>query len=274
MITGIYKIENQKTHQVYIGQAYNVPRRLRTHKTTYSSAQLIDKDIKKYGVDNFSYELIEECSIEQLDEKEKYWIGYYNSFENGYNQTRGGSGASDCGNKLTLESVQQIYELLLNSSMTQHEIAILFGVGDDTISEINHGLTRIQPGYTFPLRKKIKSQKTVHVSFFLTEEQLIQDFIELKSFAAIGRKYNVSSHPVRDIANKYGYTAESLKIKYLQQKPKGRPIVQMDKDGNILQEFESTYAAGRQIHDEHIKQVCDGKRKSSKGYIYRYKDEL
>ena len=277
MKTGIYKIENKKTHKVYIGQAYDIARRLRVHRTKYDSTQDIDKAIQQEGVNNFTYEIVEECSIEQLNDREKYWINYYNSFEKGYNKTRGGAGTSDSSVKLSSEEVKQIYDLLINSQLTQHEISLLFHVGDDTISEINHGLTRIQPGYDFPLRKTFKNNiKTPKFeSFYLSEEQLIADFIELKSFTAIGKKYHVSAHPVRNLANKYGYTAETLKEKCL-KKPKQiqRAVVQMDKEGNILQEFESTFAAGQQIHDEHIKQVCDGKRKSSKGFVYRYKDEL
>ena len=49
--------------------------------------------MRKYGIENFSFEVIEECSLEQLNEREVYWIAYYNSFnkEKGYNMTPGGS---------------------------------------------------------------------------------------------------------------------------------------------------------------------------------------
>ena len=151
----------------------------------------------------------------------------------------------------------------------------MYNVGMDTISEINQGRTRIQPGYNFPLRNNKKEPK-VKVKFSLSKEELIKDFIELKSFSAIGKKYGVTAHPVRDVAKLYGYNAEKLKKEFLVKKEtrNSRPIVQMDLNGKILQEFPSTFAAGQQIHDEHIKQVCDGKRKTSKGFIYRYKDEL
>ena len=48
--------------------------------------------MNKYGQDNFYIELIEEVPIEQLSEKEQYWINYFNSFHFGYNATRGGDG--------------------------------------------------------------------------------------------------------------------------------------------------------------------------------------
>ena len=51
--------------------------------------------MRKYGLDNFSFEIIEELEDYSLsDEKEKYWIKYYNSYFNGYNESLGGDGGS------------------------------------------------------------------------------------------------------------------------------------------------------------------------------------
>jgi len=48
--------------------------------------------MKKYGIENFKFEIIEECSDEEVDTREIYWIDYYDTFKNGYNLTRGGEG--------------------------------------------------------------------------------------------------------------------------------------------------------------------------------------
>ena len=48
--------------------------------------------MRKYGKDNFLIELIEECPNEMLNDKEIYWISYYNSYYNGYNASLGGDG--------------------------------------------------------------------------------------------------------------------------------------------------------------------------------------
>ena len=48
----------------------------------------------KYGVENFEWEVIEQCKKSELAEREIYWIEYYDSFNKGYNCTRGGDGAS------------------------------------------------------------------------------------------------------------------------------------------------------------------------------------
>ena len=47
-------------------------------------------DFKNYGFENFSYEVLEECATEMLNERERYWIEYYDTYNNGYNLTQGG----------------------------------------------------------------------------------------------------------------------------------------------------------------------------------------
>lgn len=49
--------------------------------------------MRKYGPKNFVYEVLEECSNDQLDEREMYWIKYYNTYHCGYNSTKGGDNA-------------------------------------------------------------------------------------------------------------------------------------------------------------------------------------
>lgn len=45
--------------------------------------------MRKYGWDNFELEIIELCSLEELKEKEIYWIAYYDTYYHGYNETKG-----------------------------------------------------------------------------------------------------------------------------------------------------------------------------------------
>lgn len=92
---GIYKIENLITHHIYVGQSINIATRWRRHKDEAYSGKKdypLYRDINKYGIDNFSFEIIEERSKEALDEREQFWIKYYNSYKDGYNQTVGGQG--------------------------------------------------------------------------------------------------------------------------------------------------------------------------------------
>lgn len=61
----------------------------------------------RYGIQNFSIEQIEECDNSLLNEREVYWIKYYDSFNNGYNMTLGGDGRT----LITPEFRQKIIEL-------------------------------------------------------------------------------------------------------------------------------------------------------------------
>ncbi len=81
---GIYKITNLKTNQTYIGQSVNIERRIAEHKTPKANGNdRLHKDIQKYGKDNFSYDVLAECSKEDLQKIELKFIRellpYYNT---------------------------------------------------------------------------------------------------------------------------------------------------------------------------------------------------
>lgn len=95
-ICGVYKITNQKTQQCYIGQAVDVGKRWKDHAKyglgidTPQNNKLY-QSIQEYGLVNFSFELLEKCPKEQLNEKEKYYINLYQSYEYGFNSNKGNS---------------------------------------------------------------------------------------------------------------------------------------------------------------------------------------
>lgn len=91
----IYKITNNINGKVYIGQTIKtIKKRWQQHicnsSKPYFQQIVLYKAMKKYGKENFYIEPIEEIDNSQLDEREKYWIKYYNSYKNGYNSTIGG----------------------------------------------------------------------------------------------------------------------------------------------------------------------------------------
>ena len=96
----IYKIFNNFDDKIYIGLTTKSKAIERWYQHRYSARHLTDSDksylhraMSKYGVDNFSFEIIEEIPNSQLPKREKYWINYYNTYSpNGYNLTKGGEG--------------------------------------------------------------------------------------------------------------------------------------------------------------------------------------
>lgn len=88
----IYKITNIVNGKVYIGQTIRpIEDRFHRHINDAMSNRLnthFARAIRKYGPDNFKIEVIDSStSQKELTEKEQYWIRYYNSVENGYNET-------------------------------------------------------------------------------------------------------------------------------------------------------------------------------------------
>ena len=91
---GIYKITNTKTDECYIGQSVDVYKRWSEHckcglGIDTPPGNKLYKAIQDYGLENFTFELITECSKEELDSKEKYFIELYQAKEYGYNGTAG-----------------------------------------------------------------------------------------------------------------------------------------------------------------------------------------
>ena len=93
-VTGIYKITNQKDNMCYVGQAVDVATRWKQHAKcglgidTPVSNKLYKAMIQD-GIWNFSWELLEQCPRSDLDEKEKFYINLYQSYEYGYNSNTG-----------------------------------------------------------------------------------------------------------------------------------------------------------------------------------------
>lgn len=95
---GVYKITNKINNKCYIGISFNIEQRWKSHiKYAFSNKNnepyynnKLYNALRKYGVDNFNFEIIEECEKDKLKEREIYWISYYNSYKNGYNLTIGG----------------------------------------------------------------------------------------------------------------------------------------------------------------------------------------
>lgn len=93
-VCGIYKITNQKTEECYIGQSNDIKTRWYNHAKAglgidTPQGNKLYAAMQEYGLDDFTFELLEECESKDLDEKEKYFIELYNANTFGYNSTGG-----------------------------------------------------------------------------------------------------------------------------------------------------------------------------------------
>lgn len=128
----IYKITNKVNNKVYIGQTrYTLEFRWRQHQHKKDNTHFHNA-IRKYGPENFSVEVLEECDYEDLNSKEIFYIAKYNSFAEGYNLTLGGDG----NRRLLLDNkYDEIQELYL-SGFSSVKIAELYDVDKASILKI------------------------------------------------------------------------------------------------------------------------------------------
>lgn len=104
-MVGIYLIKNTINNKVYIGQAQDIESRWKEHRRKYNLPKnkniILYKAFKKYGIENFTFEVIEECVKEELNERETFYIKFYNAYAfqdnpSGYNMTREGGSCRGC----------------------------------------------------------------------------------------------------------------------------------------------------------------------------------
>ncbi len=116
---GIYKITNIINNDSYIGYSKNIEERWKYHITHYTKQVEYSKYLycafRKYGLQNFTFDILEECDLSSLKEREKYWIHFYDTFQNGYNNTLGGDGSNQIGehNNLSLLTDNDIIQIRL-----------------------------------------------------------------------------------------------------------------------------------------------------------------
>lgn len=233
---GIYKFENTINHLCYIGQSIDIERRYRAHiNNIINGTTKFYKAIREYGLQNFTFTILEECLPEQLNERERYWINYYDSFFNGYNSTIGGSYGQG-KNALTQEQAHQIHSLLTKNELSYQEIADKFQVSIRLIYDINVGHIYIDKKLNYPIRERV-NKKTIYYCpncgdivskkgnlCVLCAHQLqqkatrpsrteLKQLIRTTPFTQIGKQYNVTDNTIRKWCKSMGLPSKSTEIK-------------------------------------------------------------
>lgn len=259
VLIGIYKITNLLNNKCYIGQSINIEKRWYEHRykafayNDISFNSPLHLSFRKNGLENFSFEVLEECLNEELDIKEKFYIEKFKSIvPNGYNISSGGQATRgepknclDCGKSLN----------------RQNKTGLCFDC--------------------------YRSSRKVD----LPEKLELAKLIKEKGFAGAGRLFNVSPTCIRRKCKEYnipntikeviawynkqvGIVEEKKKEKKL--KNFGRKVAQIDlKTNEIVNIFESANAAARsleKIKGNHITEVCNGKSKQAYGFKWKYID--
>ena len=132
----IYGIKNRINEKWYVGQSIYFPKeRWRMEIAGYESHNMvISKAIKKYGVENFDFLILEEVEEEKLDEREIYWIENKDSYLHGYNSTRGGKSHIGYRIPYPIEEIAEYYKN--NPKLSCRDVAAHFNIFHETVSSI------------------------------------------------------------------------------------------------------------------------------------------
>ena len=221
MSIGIYKIENLNSHKKYIGQSVHIEKRWKQH-CQKNKTSLIAKAIQKYGKENFSFEILEKCSIEQLDQREDFFIKYYNSIvPNGYNVIENNVTNRHSYNKYDKNTFLQIIFDIKNTSLSFADISKKYNLDISMIYYLNRGDYHYNPEQQYPLRvikdfskqhwfckrcgKEISRKAQYCIQCGHIQQRIVKrppreelkSLIRKYSFVELGKKYNVSDNAIK-----------------------------------------------------------------------------
>ena len=234
---GIYLIRNLINNKIYIGQSVDIKRRIQEHLRSaqpdkYSIKSLKDSKthihlaMQKYGINNFSVDIIELTNDrKQLDDLEKKWILLLrsNNPNIGYNETIGGQkcfsqkGEKHGQAKLTQQEVNDIKFLLKNTKMTLGEISQKYNnISKSTLSMINQGKIWNDNQIEYPIRKTnygSSGDKNPRAKF--TNEQVMEirtKYSNVSSLSELQEEYSNQASKSTIKAIIYGESFKNLPV--------------------------------------------------------------
>lgn len=240
---GVYKIENIINKKIYIGQSKNIYKRWYSHRSDYKNKDYpIYQAMRKYGIKNFIFSIIEECSIENLSDREDYWISYYNSYvPNGYNIAKA---ETHWTNRTIPEKYCNIIKDILESNISLKDIAKKYGLSEIQISRINNGKAWRLDNLDYPLRKRGQLNYNI-----------IKDMINSGlSMSEVSESLNTTVATIKGVLKK-----ESIKVSDLRGVFTSNIRINMlDNSNSLLRSFSSAKEAGIFLK-EYLKEGFDEK---------------
>lgn len=193
----IYLISNDINNKLYVGQTIQtLNKRFNGHccysKSDRSVNMYIKRAIHKYGKDKFHITLIEECPVNLLDDREKYWISFYDSYNNGYNLTKGGQD-SNYFNLHRLENtidIKKFSEYIIEFKPLATEVAAHFGISKCSVYNL---IERIDnPNLVLNSYNPRKSKSIEDIN----QEELKRLYIDGWSILDLVKKYHIRKNKI------------------------------------------------------------------------------
>lgn len=281
MACGIYKIKNLINGKVYIGQSVDIQYRFNNHKSesfnpksnAYDTA--IHRAIRKYGIENFSFEIVEECEQENLRDREIYWISHYGSFGNGYNLTSGGEGVPT----VNIKQAQQLWD----DGLSIEEISIIMCCQKHTVIRILESYEQYNQTESY---KRGRENARKKMSKPVLQYDLNGNFIQRYSSAIAAEKQTgINASNIRGVSSRHRSVAGNYQWTYEGEVPPcvyhpktsndKKPVLQVDQQGNVLAEYESASSAARAVGLKSVNSItrcCADKQSTAGGYCWRWKN--
>lgn len=252
----IYKTTNLVNNKIYIGQDKN------NNPNYFGSGDLIKRSLKKYGKKKFVKEILCECdTIEELNEKERFYINEYNSTNKGigYNITIGGMDGCMLNRKHSEKTKLKMSNSSLGKKKSESHCK-------------NIGLSKKGRKMSDEERKRrsdncpLKGRKKGHLSI-----KTIQKISDSKK----------GKHSSKETRNKMSFSQSGIKNSFYGKKHteeyllrKRKPIIQLDVNDNFIKEWLSITDASEslKIKCSGISFVLKGKYKTSGGFKFKYKN--
>ena len=203
----IYKIVNDINDKVYIGKTTKgIESRFKKHiedsKRRDKENRPLYRAMNKYGVEHFNIEVIEFCSVEDLEIREQYWIKEYDSYSNGYNATLGGDGKF-------LFDYSQILQLI-REQKTYKEICEIIGCSEDTVRAVSNIYSiKVKHEENTVMQKMKASKKTVEQ--YTLKNEYIQTFESTNDAAKWLIENNYTKMNAKSIRSKISEVARGIR---------------------------------------------------------------
>lgn len=241
----IYVIKNDINDKLYIGQSLDAEERFKSHcKPSNKDNSIIDSAIKTYGKEHFWVEILEKQII-NYNEREQYWISYYNTLiPNGYNIMKGGecppifSGNNHPNCKLSDEDLVLLKYDLKNSKLPLGEIASKYNISKKQVLRINQGISRADINEEYPIRK------TPNMNGKLSKEDvdLIIDLLKNTYFfnGEIARRFGVEVHAISKINEGITHKKEGIQYPIRNWKSSGKIPLTYEQVTEIIELIKTT----------------------------------
>lgn len=302
----IYVILNDvHPDKIYVGQTSQTPEgRWRGHihqvrKHTYTDK--LHNAMDKYGIEHFGMDIVEMCKSDTkqglkcfLNEKERYYVKLFNSYQDGYNLTTGGDSAEHTARKVKRYSLDGIF---IKEYPSIESLKVEFD-SVSTIYDCCMGNCKYAYGSiwryaedaldTYELPTEVEKKEALFRYRLLTEQIIQYDYRGnivriFDNVAQVRENIEISQVKLRSCLNGHCIHHKTFVYRFYNDSfntyntfsSKPKLVEKRDLNGNLLDVYESVREAGRQNDCAYqtIQGVCAGKRKTASGYLWTYVEE-